>query len=132
MKVHKYIVLIKDDLLEELHNREYLDLRSVSEAKSAVSLLGSHIQYRLFIPGQGVLGYTKKGQINFFTDNPVDIEEAQLYAKGGDKLRRDQYLGEIDLPDSLVTKIVKAGKELNQAKNKFEESTESLTELLQE
>lgn len=132
MKVHKYIVFARNDLLEQLHSRKYLNHRAVSEAGMAIAALGNQLEYRLYIPGQGILGYTKKG-IEFFSDDPKDIEEAEFTISGeGDELRKESYLGEIELPDDLVMKAVAAGKRLNQAEKDLKENTKSLIELIQE
>ena len=88
-------------------------------------------QDRLYIPGQGVLAYRGKEQIDFFSDDKKVIAEAEqtirdtLKIKGGAK-----YLGEIELPEDAILRVVSAGKSLSQAKTIFQESARTLVDLL--
>ncbi len=69
-------------------------------------------QERLYIPGEGVFGYTTYsrsiGKINFFQNYPKIIEEAEQVIKGNNEVGR--YLGEIELPDNIVLHAIQNGK----------------------
>jgi len=117
MKAHRYQVTCYVDALALTHGM-------------------GETQDRLYISGQGVLAYRRRAyesdkQIDFFSDDERDLAEAEQSIKGLSKVKGGvKYLGEIEVPDSVVSKIVSAAKSLNKARTAFEESARTLVDLL--
>ena len=113
MKIHKYEVQVYESVLDYAH-------------------ACGQTQTRLFIPGQAVLGYRGEKQIDFFSDKPEIIAEAENCNKiESDSERSVRYLGELDLPDKEVLEVISAGKEANQAKKNFHQKVNLLIEIIE-
>jgi hypothetical protein len=85
MKIHKYQITVYEGALDWIHG-------------------GGQTQDRLYVPGQGVIGYRRdyknEKNIDAFCGKPEDIAEAEECIKGQSKIEGGvKYLGEIDLPD---------------------------------
>ena len=106
MKVHRYEIEVYESVIDWAHEM-------------------GQTQKRLLIPDKGVIGYRSKDQIDFFSDEENKIQEAQAIINGE---KEGNYLGEIDLPDEEVLRVVSAGKNLNQAREIFHKNLQSLIE----
>jgi len=113
MKAHQYQVTVYEGILDSTHR-------------------AGQTQDRLYIHGQGVLGYRDNGgKIDFFGYDTETIAEAMKAVKGSPNTEEGvRYLGEIELPDDVVSRLVSAGKSLNQAKADFEDAARTLVDLL--
>lgn len=114
MKIHRYQVTVYEGALDWIHG-------------------GGQTQDRLYVPGQGVIGYRRdyknEKNIDAFCGEPEDIAEAEKCIRGESKIGGGvKYLGEIDLPDEEVLKVVSCGRALNQAREKFQKNAESLVD----
>lgn len=111
MKCHKYKVTCYESALELSHEM-------------------GQLQTRIYIPGQGVLGYRSPEQIDFFSNQQETISEAERILKGPVE-KGENYIGEVELSDEAILKVVSAGKKLNEAKDEFRVSSKSLIDILQ-
>ncbi|HJX06360.1 MAG TPA: hypothetical protein VJ461_06645 [Candidatus Nanoarchaeia archaeon] len=84
---------------------------------------------RLYIPNKGVLQFTDQKKIDFFTTDPIDIEIAEWVIKEGGSCR-DRYMGERDIKDEEILKMIVAHQEFKKAKGTFESKAKRLTDLL--
>jgi|SRR3989344_7657444 len=112
MKAHKYQIKAYEGVMDWTHGM-------------------GQTQDRLYIPGQGVFAYRSKEQIDFFSDDKEVIAEAEQAIKGTLNIEGGaKYLGEIELPEDAILRVVSAGKSLSQAKTIFQESARTLVDLL--
>lgn len=84
------------------------------------------------------------GELTFEDGTPVHAEESgelELIAESvdddleidelpSDEPPQEKYLGTVELPDDLVSRMIRAGKALTQVKNTFDESARTLVDLL--
>ena len=88
-------------------------------------------QTRLYIPGNGVLAFRTASNIDFFDDSPEALADAEKYISGRAESDGEvEYLGEVELPDDLVTRVIAFGRQLNSARADFENSAKTLLELI--
>jgi hypothetical protein len=87
-------------------------------------------QTRLYVPERGVLCFRSIDKIDFFQNTKESIEEAERAIRGLSKMRGVEYIGEIDLPDKLVSGAVHSGEALNLAKKNFDKAAKNLLDLL--
>lgn len=112
MKAHRYQITTYEGIMDWTHRM-------------------GQTQDRLYIPGQGVLAYRGNEQIDFFSDDTEVIAEAEQAIKGTLDIEGGaKYLGEIELPDDAVSRVVSTGRALSQAKTAFQESARTLVDLL--
>ena len=105
----------------------YLDCTSAARRDEPIA------QEVVYIPERGIIGYYPNGEKEpFFNENQESIDRAyQVVAREHvEEDREDKYLGEIELPDEVVLKVISDGKKLNQARTVFQESVSSLIDLL--
>ena len=84
---------------------------------------------RLYVPNEGVLQFTDQKEIDFFTTDPLYIEVAEWVIKKGGSTR-DRYMGERDIKDEEILKMIEAHQEFKKAKGIFESKAKRLTDLL--
>lgn len=96
-------------------------------------------QYRVYVPGQGVLGYRKnvsgkKIVFDFVSQDKNDIAEYEEAIKGELVVNgvKAKYLGKTELPDELVLKVLSEGRLFNEAMVIFEKSANGLVNLIRE
>lgn len=112
MKVHKYQITAYEGVIDWTHGM-------------------GQTQTRLYIPNQGIFAFRSRENIDFFSDDPNAIDNAEKCISG--KLQEVvKYLGQIELPDNVIAKAVSAGKKLNRAKTLFQESAKKLVDLVKD
>jgi len=114
MKVHKYQIKIYDGIMDFTHGL-------------------SQTQTRVYIPERAVIGYRSRAEIDFFSDDEESINHAKQIISGEKKVSKEEdaiYLGQFELPQDLVEKLVSVGKSLNRTKLELNESGRKLIDLL--
>ena len=118
MKVHKYQQTVYESILDFTH--------------------GSRVtQTVIYIPNQGVIGFRDNENTDFFSDDPAFIQKVDDFVNGRTiRGNRDtslddcKYLGEIELPDDVVNKVILTGRVFSESKKEFNDSSRKLVEML--
>lgn len=109
--------------------RAHLYQQRVYESPGDFQRKHSDTQNRLYFPGKGVIAY-RGDRVDFFSDDQKIIEEARDIMGGKSKLEGAKYLGQVELPEDVVSMVVSAGKALNATREVFNASSEKLLKLL--
>ncbi len=80
----------------------------------------------IYVPNGCVFGFRNKEQIDFFSEEIQDYKEAEDVTK----IRDQKYKGNVDIPDEQLKQFAKAGRALNNAKERFNKKAKSLLDAL--
>jgi len=106
MIVHKYTRMVYDETADLFHGE-------------------GRTQIMLYIPEEGIIGYRSKNRVDFFSNDPELMSEAQkLVEKKG-----EDYIREIDLPKDIVLIMLESGKARNIADEVFQKHALPLVDL---
>jgi hypothetical protein len=109
MRVHRYSAQVYEGLIALTHGR-------------------GQRQERLYVPNCAVIGFRDKEEMDFFSDDKESIEKAEKHISV--KSKDIEYIGEIELPDEIVNKLLLTGKSLQKAKRDFDDSAKKLMDLI--
>ncbi len=85
-------------------------------------------QKRIFILGEGVIGY-ENGTSIFFSDHKDLIIEAKEAIQ--EVNHSSHYIGMCELPDVSIKQVVSLGKTLNESKEEFDRTAQGLLKIIE-
>ncbi|PIN90624.1 hypothetical protein COU57_03135 [Candidatus Pacearchaeota archaeon CG10_big_fil_rev_8_21_14_0_10_32_14] len=112
MKAHRYQVIVYEGIMDKIHS-------------------GGTFQNRIYVPRQCVIGYgfLYEHSIDFVSTKTEALDEAQNIVKGNQGVE-GRYLGEIELPDSILEELMEAGKKLEEARENLKSVGRELIDFL--